>query len=200
MEKETLTLNEIKIDLESALLNPSSPGEDFHTKWDALVKFGLLGFIALAVLLGIFVNPWFFLAAPFALVAFVIASLAALALREKARRQYVLGGNYDIGRETVYSLDEEHFERKDRMRTLFLPNSLNVFLRREVNCYTVRMESGKVWRIPKKLYTWTKRQGITNEATYAALHRGDEMITVSERGTGVILIAYAVRLFSYKEL
>ena len=92
----------------------------------------------------------------------------------------------------------------------------DVLLRRELEAYetrgskyhpvvTVRIyklffESGRQWRIPAtRNYRWSERNFKWDSEIFNLSEKGDAFITVVEKNSGQVVVAYPADLFEYKE-
>ncbi len=113
----------------------------------------------------------------------------------KYRIKNVTADDYDITKETVYSTDEEHYEGKSRYRR----RTGGLFrIKEPIDNYIIHFENGKTWRVPKELYIWHEKLCMRNVDIYNSTHRGDTMITVTEKKSGKIVVAYNTEFFEYK--
>ena len=186
VKKQTLTNVEIEKDIISALKNPPKESE-------ASYKRSTLPCIIIAVLLVVFefIYPMFILWLLLALIAFGIGSSIFHYFRLKNQIKNVTINDYDITAEIVHSTAEEHYKAETggsvrHRRTV------------QVNNYIIRFENGKVWRVPKELYTWNERLRMHDMGIFNSTHRGDTMIVVTEKSSGQIVIAYHTEIFEYK--
>ena len=68
----------------------------------------------------------------------------------------------------------------------------------QVDNYMIRFENGGVWRIAEKNYSWSVERPMSDWYIFENAHRGDVFITVTERSTGTVMMAYDTEFFEYK--
>lgn len=186
-QKQPLTNAEIEKDIVSALKDPSRESETSYKRWTIL-------YIIIAILLVVivFLHPMFFLWFLLVLIVVGIGSGVVHYSRLRRRIRNVTISDYDITTEIVHSTDEEHY------RAEAAGNRLGHRHTEQINNYVIRFENGKVWYVPKQLYSWSERLRMTDSGIRNSTHRGDPMIVVAEKGSGEIVVAYHTELFKYR--
>ncbi len=108
-------------------------------------------------------------------------------IRQKVRTKNVSISDYEIHTETVsHTIAESYLARVGRRHS------------ERINNYTVCFENGKNWRIPIDNYLWSTERPMSAFAIYQSTHREDTLFVVTEKGTGVPVMAYPAAFFAYK--
>ena len=185
-KKQILTNAEIEKDIIGALKNLPKESEVSYKRWT-------IPCIIIAILLVVieFIYPIFILWFLLALIVFLIGSSIFHHFCLKNQIKNVIISNYDITSEIVHSTDEEHY-RAER------GGSVRHRRTEQIDNYIIRFESGKVWRVPKELYSWNERLRMQDRGVCNSTHRGDTMIIVTEKSSGEIVVAYNTEIFEYK--
>ena len=186
VKKQILRNVEIEKDIINALKNPPRELEASYKKWT-------LPCIIIAVLLVVieFIYPIFILWSLLALIVFLIGSSIFYHFRLKARIKSVRINDYYITAEIVHSISEEHYRAETG-------GSVRHRRTEQVDNYIVRLENGKVWRVPKELYCWNERLRMHDVGVFNSTHRGDTMMVVTEKRSDKIIVAYNTEIFDYK--
>ena len=186
-KKQRLTNAEIEKDIIHALKNPP------HTPASSYKKTTLPAILAACVLVVMeFIYPLFVLWAFLALLVLVIGGIIFGHYRLKNQIKKVSINDYDITTEVVHSIAEEHYRaergggRRHRRRT------------EQIDNYSIRFESGKIWRVPQENYAWSERLRSSDLGVYNSTHREDSMIVVTKRASGDVVMAYHADIFEYK--
>ncbi len=184
-KRQILTNAEIEKDIIAALKKPPNLSKASYKKST------IPGFIIAVFLVVIeFINPIIILWLLLAMIPILISNIIFNHFRLKHQIQNVTINNYDITTEIVHSTAEEHYKAvrsTGRWRHT-----------EQVDNYNVRFENGKIWHIPKELYAWDERLRNQDLGIYRIAHRGDNMIVVTEKDKGKIVIAYHTDIFEYK--
>ena len=183
-KKQVITNSEIEKDIIGALKNPPRASEASYKKWTIPAAV-----IAIALIVVVAINPkigcLIFLAVFALLIIFGIANY----LRVKYRIKNVSICNYDVTREVVHSISEEHYKADTGGKRRRIE---------QIDNYTTHFESGKEWRIPKQNYVWHERLRASDRGVYKTTHRGDTMLAVTDKRTDTIIVAYNTEIFEYK--
>ena len=194
-KKQILTNVEIEKDIVNALENPPYESEDSYQKRQTPK------FIILCVLIIINIAlayPIFLLWETPTLVLFsLLISLIVFfvswgvfsifcRIRRRCQIKRVSISDYDITTEVVHSIFEEHYTaRRGRYYTAQIDN------------YGIRFENQKEWRIPPRNYLWSEFLRMYDSQIYAATHREDTVVVVTDKRTGEIVMAYHTDIFEY---
>lgn len=181
-KKQILTRSEIEKDVINALNRPSDMSESSYKKWT-------IPCIIIGCLLAIieFIYPIFILWFLLALVIFLIAGSIIRHFHLKRRIKKVSIDDYEIKTEVVANTTSESYVRGTGWNS------------ERVNNYTLRFESGEIWRVPKDNYLWSEERPMSDFAIYRSSHRGDVFIVVVKKDTGDIAMVYHTEFFEYKE-
>ena len=109
-------------------------------------------------------------------------------LRTHYRVKNVSICDYNITREVVHSIHEEHYKTSGGKyrRSVTVHN------------YAVRFENGAEWRVPQEVYAWSERLRMSGRGVHESTHRGDTMLIVTDKRTDKIVMAYNTEIFEYK--
>lgn len=185
-KKQTLTNAEIEKDIISALQNPPKESEVSYKRWTVPCLIITLLLVVIEFIYPIFII-WFLLA----LIALTVASCVFHHFRLKNQIKNIKINDYDITAEIVHSISEEHYRAESG-------SSVRHRRTEQIDNYIIYFESGKVWRVPKKLYCWDVRLRMHDFDIFNSTHRGDTMIVVTEKNSDKIAVAYNTEIFDYK--
>ena len=185
-----MTNAEIEKDIVDALKNPPEQSEESYKSLenkestsDIIIPICL---VAIGFIYPISI-PWILLG----LIVFLIGYRLFDHFLLKNQIKNVTIDDYDITIDVVSSTDEEHY-------MVTIDSSVVRRCIDEVHNYIIHFENGKSWRVPKELYGGKDRLWMQDRGIYNSTHRGDTMITVTEKNTGNIVIAYNTNIFEYK--
>ncbi|MBQ8350479.1 MAG: hypothetical protein IJY20_00340 [Clostridia bacterium] len=181
-KKETVTQAELLHDIKSNLRQGKELTEEQYRK----ERFLLL-LVALAAAILSFIRPELVLYTVLSLLAFVLLLLPAhfLILRHKLSRISI--DDYEIQTAILSDKAEEHYQQKTGKHHY-----------KNVSNYDLRFEGGKRWRIPRRIFSWSKERPLSDSFLYGHVHRGDEFFLALHKETGEIAMAYPANLFHLK--
>ncbi|MBQ8416715.1 MAG: hypothetical protein IJX13_07475 [Clostridia bacterium] len=192
-KKQILTNAEIKKDIISAMENPPEESEASDKKGTVIAFI-----VACFLLVMSYINPPFFVRTVLAGFALLIGASIFRFIYEKRRFKKWSIHDYDVTTEVVHSIDEEHYLTHFDHKPKIGKRKGGLVRTVPVNNYSIRFENGKIWRIPKKLYSWNERLRMQDLGIYRTTHRGDTLIVVTKKDTGKIIVAYHTDFFEYK--
>jgi len=185
-KKQILTNAEIVKDIISALKHPPRESEASYKRWTIPCVI-----IALLLVVIEFIYPMFILWLLLALIVFLIGASIFGRFRLKKKIKNIKIKDYVITTETVRSISEEHYKAE-------AGGMPGLWRKEQVNNYIVHYENGKVWRMPKELYSWDERLRMHDRGIFNSIHRGDTMIVVAAKSSEKIVVAYNTEVFEYK--
>ena len=183
-KKQSLTNAEIEKDIIGALKNPPGVSEKSNRKWTIPATV-----IAIALIVVVAINSKIGCLILLAVFALLIIFGIANYLRVKYRIKNVSICNYDVTREVVNRISEEHYKADTgakRRRT------------EQIDNYIIHFENGKEWRVPKENYAWNERLRMSALGVYKSTHRGNTMLIATDKRTDKIVMAYNTEIFEYK--
>ena len=181
-KKETVTIAEIEKDIRSRLKQGVDMLEDDYNKgnsWAWLYATVLFVFSIIA--------PFAFTTAVLVLLLAIIVITVVKSILNFYKIKKISIDDYEIKTDIVHSTSEEHYMKQQRR-----------YAKVQVDNYMIRFENGGVWRIAKKNYSWSVERPMSDWYIFENAHRGDVFITVTERSTGTVMMAYDTEFFEYK--
>ena len=183
-KKLIFTDSEIEKDIISAIKRPADRSQNKGRKrW--LFDVGAL---VVLFVLGVVYPKLYFLIFIAILLIMVVGSILFFIHRKKTIKKVSID-DYYLTYEIVHSIDEEHYVK----------GRYNRYERyEEIDIYTLRFDSGKVWNISKDNYLWSEERPMSDFAIFQSAHRGDRFIVVSGKDTHKVAMAYDTEFFEYK--
>ncbi len=190
-QKETLTLERIREDIIYSIKHPLEETKDDYKKGNIIA--GIVSGIAMA---GVFITafllryPWIIYGFFIALLAWVVIESIVLSVRRHLKVKQINTDDYEIATEKLSHVEKEQYYIKG---TRHSPG-------RTVINYTLHFENDKPWRIPGRICVWSKERMLSDWYVYENAHRGDTFVTVTERETGKIVMAYSLEWVNAEKL
>ena len=184
--KERLTEKAILHDILYDIKNPNDPGKAVYILRN-VIGTGLLLLSMASFFLGKRVGGITVLCSLAVVVSYGIAILVIRKRRQKAVRIE----NYEIGLSVLSHKERERYAEfnKDRsIQTTYIIRHL------------LHFEDGRSFLIPESNYTWSQEYLLSDYHIYENVHRGDSLLTVTEKKTGRIAMVYLPAHFDYKLL
>ena len=179
--KEIVTAKQIEFDIINSLKQQKDMTEDTHQK--IMILSAIVG--CLLCLIG-FLFPWTvvwcILAAIIGCIMYILISY--LSFRHKRSRFCI--DDYQVQIQKLsYNTQESYIDKSGRRHIT-------------VNIYVMHFEDGRCWTVPDDNYRWSKELPMSENAVLQNSNAGDDFITVAEKATGKIVVAYNTKFFEYK--
>lgn len=184
MKKALLTKENIEQDIIASIKSPKRITNNVRIKH---YVFALIVFFAVVIVGYLYLNELTY-SREIALVFIAVISLLWLMFRY-IRTKNVSADDYLIGRDTVSHIHEEKYQYHPR----------GAIVSREKTIRTIHFESGASWCIPKEAYLWSAEFTMSDVSVFDSTHKGNSFITVSDKNSGEVVVAYNENFFDYKE-
>lgn len=187
--KEKLTDKAILHDIRDSIRHPNEPTEKSYKKQcivSAIHAFFVLGSFIFGIRIGGIVLLSY-------LGIVLLYSLARFILR-RARIGRVHMDCYETALATL-----SHKEEQIYMKTEPSHNPKSVRSRRvQITLRILHFEGGKSFTLPRRNYRWSHEFQLSDSFIYEGIHRGDKMLTITEKESGEIVMVYPTAYFDRK--
>ena len=190
-EREKLTPERIRQDIIYSIKHPLDEKKDDYKKGKIIA--GIVFGIAMAgVLIIAFLqwNPWIIYGFFIVLIAFGITEAIVLSVRRHRKVKRICMDGYEFAVEKLSHVEKEQYYIK----------ATRYSSGRTVINYTLHFENDKPWRIPERICVWSRERMLSDWYVYENAHRGDSFVTVTEKETGEIVMAYSLEWVDAKKL
>ena len=189
-ERELLTNKEIEKDIadraKSMYYMSNTLSEHRTYLLEKLIPAVVIGVLAITA----FLAPKFILWEILAIAVIVTCVSFYDHYQKKKRFTKVSIDDYCISEETVESVREDDYIRESYNRTLSTVT---------YHIYSISFENGKTWTVPGECYTWSRERKMLSTGIFLSTKKGDRMIVVTKKDTGMVVMAYHTDIFEYKK-
>ena len=179
-KKDIVTAREIEQDIANVLQNPANPSETSRKKYILIGV--LIGILSVSTII---IFPWLlFIVIPLAVVLWVMLIRHLLG---KPKNVHIK--DYEVTADILSYKEHESYNIRGSQTTPTI----------SVDVFRLFFESGRQWCLPTaKNYRWSERNAQQSDRIYDLAKQGDTFITVIEKKTGKIVVAYSTQFFVFK--
>lgn len=186
--KQILTNDNIQTDIKNALKHPPMPTRAVHYK----SKLPFLVFaVTTLVAMALFQNHYKLVLLVDLIL--IVAYLVADSILKQKRINHVSMDDYEISTACVSYIREEIYSTDNRIHLNPVTKEIHT-----ARVYVMYFDNGSVWNIPENNYLWSGENPMSNVSLYRNTPPGAVFLTITDKHTGNIVMAYPMEYFEYK--